>query len=605
MKLKRIAALCLSLLMIAGVAAIFGPLTATAIPAENRAIGFARMFSAGPAPNNNWNQAFLPEDRFVNFDITQEGLHTITFPPAWRNDPYWLHGNTQVFVLLPNNPSGEALPVTVESIAVNGEPRITHGRFNNGGSFWNNTAGTFFGDITLAQGNFSGVPGFALRNFSITDITGRVTGEHGLNAGPSESMGEIRIGDVLSVTFRVGERPPTDYGQVRDAGYISAADLTLLTRYLDAPDRSAFRVENPNFNLLNADVNGDGRIDEADVALLAQYLAATETVVLLGPPPPPPPLVAITFDDGPSTQEITLQVLNYALQRNSRPEVLSGEIPRMALTFYIDGDGVHNWPAPVYSALVARAAREGHAVDNHTWSHATTWHNAGRQGIINNMRQVEDRFVIPEAGPIQGINPVTNFSSWSFRPPFFNYSAPMVGLDRELNLPFIFAGIDPDDWRGNHTGEAMYRFIMDGSSSALCSCDFNCAMATARMPDGTLYVGARGNDGRGADGGNILFHDGGGNPRARTMDALMRIVPALEELGYEMVTVEEMYRRKGLQPCWFQGNRRTPASVDQWHLGFNEWAAPCPHDPPCYQVQPLLNRDGTFFLEHLNEEVQQ
>jgi hypothetical protein len=74
------------------------------------------------------------------------------------------------------------------------------------------------------------------------------------------------------------------YGDANGDGFINAADVTMLRRYIAASDKDAFVRDNPNFILVNADVNGDGTIDSADVTLLRRYLAAANpATVLLGP----------------------------------------------------------------------------------------------------------------------------------------------------------------------------------------------------------------------------------------------------------------------------------------------------------------------------------
>jgi len=375
-------------------------------------------------------------------------------------------------------------------------------------------------------------------------------------------------------------------GDVNGDGVINAPDATLLRRFLANPGGSGLQ----NFNHDNADANADGTIDNADLEMIRNYIASRdpENFRFGGAP-----LIAITFDDGPTffggdpwgndANGYTERLLNYISVLNNRSEVLSGDRAPIHVTFYIDGDGLAFGMNE--RRLVQRMAAEGHAVDNHTWGHPNLSSMSG-PAVRAQIMQVENTLILPYAGQ----------ASFSFRPTFFShnpqpYPAGMIGLDRQLNLPFIFAGIDPDDWRANHSAAAMTTFIVYGTvpRGTLCSCPAGCAFEGASMPDGTPFVGIRGNNGRGGHGGNILFHDGGGHSRQRTLDTFNAIIPILEELGYEMVTVEEMYRRMGLQPCWYFGQR------------VNDWASPCTHTPPCYQLQPLLNRDGTYFLDRLNQ----
>jgi hypothetical protein len=92
---------------------------------------------------------------------------------------------------------------------------------------------------------------------------------------------------ILSVGTQAISGSSTDtpnWGDVDGNGYINAADVTALRRYIAASDKVAFVAENPWFNEANADANGDGKIDAADVTLLRKYLAATDPLtVILGP----------------------------------------------------------------------------------------------------------------------------------------------------------------------------------------------------------------------------------------------------------------------------------------------------------------------------------
>jgi hypothetical protein len=67
---------------------------------------------------------------------------------------------------------------------------------------------------------------------------------------------------------------PILYGDVDGDGKIDAADITLLRRYIAANDKPAFLLANPRFNLENARVTGhSGDPNAADVARLRQYVA--------------------------------------------------------------------------------------------------------------------------------------------------------------------------------------------------------------------------------------------------------------------------------------------------------------------------------------------
>src|SRR6266550_1192200 len=63
------------------------------------------------------------------------------------------------------------------------------------------------------------------------------------------------------------------------------------------------------------------------------------------------PFIAMTFDDGPS-EKLTPKLLDSLAARHIKA------------TFFVIGQNVEEHPE-----TLARAAREGHEIGNHTWSH--------------------------------------------------------------------------------------------------------------------------------------------------------------------------------------------------------------------------------------------
>jgi hypothetical protein len=78
-----------------------------------------------------------------------------------------------------------------------------------------------------------------------------------------------------------------DYGDVDGDGKIDSADVTFLRRFIayraSGGTIGSFIENNPSFDASNADVNGDGNIDANDVALLRLYISARGEGVRLGP----------------------------------------------------------------------------------------------------------------------------------------------------------------------------------------------------------------------------------------------------------------------------------------------------------------------------------
>jgi peptidoglycan/xylan/chitin deacetylase (PgdA/CDA1 family) len=208
---KRIAYILLSAVMLLNFVNVIGVASANnSIDARNRGIAWPRIFSAS-AGTLDWAAGFnhIAGGVFVDFDVTVPGQHTMTLPPWPRNDTMWIADNTGVMFLNPTNPTSAALPVTVESIAINGEPKITNQRFTpSQHGFWNETAGTYFGNITLAgNAQIGSIPNYEILGFQVPVAPGGPSGGEWLTAGANEALGAIKQGDIITVTFLVGTPP--------------------------------------------------------------------------------------------------------------------------------------------------------------------------------------------------------------------------------------------------------------------------------------------------------------------------------------------------------------------------------------------------------------
>jgi ribosomal protein S18 len=74
------------------------------------------------------------------------------------------------------------------------------------------------------------------------------------------------------------------WGDVDGDGKIDSADVTFLRRFIAETDKNAFQLNNSSFILANANVDGRGGIDAADVTMLRRYIASSDKLtVQLGP----------------------------------------------------------------------------------------------------------------------------------------------------------------------------------------------------------------------------------------------------------------------------------------------------------------------------------
>lgn len=179
--------------------------------------------------------------------------------------------------------------------------------------------------------------------------------------------------------------------------------------------------------------------------------------------------VALTFDDGP--WQLTSQFLD---------RLRHYDVPA---TFFMIGRQV-----AAQAPLLRRMVREGHALGNHTWSHADV---AG--GNAGQLTSTSD-----------AIRRATGVSPCVFRPPGGATSATLAAQARSLGMVDVLWSIDTDDWRG--------------------------PPSTATIVARALAAGP---------GGIVLMHDGGG-PRGNTLAALPQIISGLRARGYRLVTVPQL-----------------------------------------------------------------
>jgi hypothetical protein len=104
-------------------------------------------------------------------------------------------------------------------------------------------------------------------------------------AVPGVNEAWLDLGPIPNVCVHCDKTPCIcRFGDVNGDGVITAADTTLLRRYIASVDKPLFRQQNPDFNFGNAHVRGASDITAADVTQLRRYLAASDpSTVKLGP----------------------------------------------------------------------------------------------------------------------------------------------------------------------------------------------------------------------------------------------------------------------------------------------------------------------------------
>ena len=322
----------------------------------------------------------------------------------------------------------------------------------------------------------------------------------------------LTIGNTNSAPFSLKIDPGPHYGDVNSNNVIDADDLARLRQYIAAADQEAFL----HFNRENADVNGDGVINAADSTLLRRYLA--DPTVPLGPPSPEPKyLIALTFDDGPNTgvNNGTVGVLN-ALERHG-----------VVATFFINGRHISTQTRPI----LQRMLDAGHTIENHTWSHpyfTTGGPGGGPMTWDAMLEQIEST----SAALYDAVGVWPSF----FRPPYFAVGNHCIGLDIATGLPFVFCGIDTNDWDSANDAQAIANAILNAARN------------------GVQGFSRPAVDNNGADGAIVLQHDGPtSNQVVRTIAAMDIFIPQLKEMGYGFVTVSELFKIRNATPEVFTG----------------------------------------------------
>lgn len=182
--------------------------------------------------------------------------------------------------------------------------------------------------------------------------------------------------------------------------------------------------------------------------------------------------IALTFDDGPSPYTVpVLEILRRA------------DVPA---TFFVIGAQVK-----AHREIVRRIVRDGHALANHTWSHA----NVAKGDTAADTQLMDTQYAIQLAVGRAGC---------LIRPP---QGAAGPGLEtwlREHQKIGVLWDVDSNDYQ-RPSAASMTRQIVSATRA----------------------------------GSIILLHDGGGN-RTATVAALPGIITRLKAKGYTFVTVPEL-----------------------------------------------------------------
>src|SRR5438477_5168569 len=188
----------------------------------------------------------------------------------------------------------------------------------------------------------------------------------------------------------------------------------------------------------------------------------------------------MTFDDGPSAT-LTPKLLDLLAARHIKA------------TFFVIGENVAEHPE-----IVARAAREGHEIGNHSWSHPNFGKMAD-QAVRRQLQQTDD-----------AIKNATGERPTLMRPPYGSITAREKRcIHDEFGYRIILWDVDPYDWKRPGPAVVRNRILKETQPGSI-----------------------------------VLSHD----IHPGTIEAMPSTLDALEAKGFKFVTVSELIRMARPQP---------------------------------------------------------
>jgi len=161
---------------------------------------------------------------------------------------------------------------------------------------------------------------------------------------------------------------------------------------------------------------------------------------------------------------------------------------KVSVTFFVLGQRLYR-----YGDVTARAYAEGHQIASHTTNHKDL------------TKLPPEKRWAEISGTVAAIENITGTKPTVMRPPYGAWNSAVMN---DAGTPLILWSIDPRDW-SYRNADIVYEHVM------------------ANVRDGSI----------------ILFHD----VYPSTVEAIARIVPALKEQGYAIVTINRLMMTRGGQ----------------------------------------------------------
>jgi peptidoglycan/xylan/chitin deacetylase (PgdA/CDA1 family) len=192
------------------------------------------------------------------------------------------------------------------------------------------------------------------------------------------------------------------------------------------------------------------------------------------------PYIAMTFDDGPSAT-LTPKLLDLLAAHHIKA------------TFFVIGENVAEHPD-----IVARAAREGHEIANHSWSHPNLA-KMSDEGVRRQLWQTDE-----------AIKSATGTRPTLLRPPYGSITErEKRWIHDEFGYQIVLWDVDPYDWKRPGPAVVRNRIVQETRPGSI-----------------------------------VLSHD----IHPGTIEAMPSTFDALEAKGFKFVTVSELIRAATVQP---------------------------------------------------------
>ena len=189
-------------------------------------------------------------------------------------------------------------------------------------------------------------------------------------------------------------------------------------------------------------------------------------------------IVALTFDDGPD-EVFTPQILDILKKYNIKA------------TFYVIGEKVQ-----YNKKIIKREYEEGHEIGNHTYTHI----NVSKNSYNKIKKEIKDTQ--------SAVKSVTGTYPKTFRPPYRAINETLFDIIKSNHMKVVlWSDLDTKDW----SNPGVYNIVK---------------IIEEKAENGTI----------------ILLHDYNKirNNKSQTIQALEKIIPKMQSLGYEFVTIPEI-----------------------------------------------------------------